>query len=82
MKKDLCTIKNLEEFLQYLRDCPTEPEKNLDSDCPLLHSLHIIGFHHKQGSIIEFSYPQSPESDLLAYLALPDCVHNTNVKFK
>lgn len=82
MKKDLSTIKSLEDFLQYLRDCPSEPDRSQFSDSSLLHSLHIVGFHHKQGSIIEFSYPQSPETDLLAYLALPDCVHNTNVGVK
>lgn len=41
-----------------------------------LHSMHIIGFHHKQGSILEFTYPEGKNCELISYLALPDCVHN------
>jgi len=79
MKQDLLGIKNLEEFLQYLRDCPSKLTEISQSEGQVLDSLHIIGFHHKQGSILEFSYPHPPDTDLLVYLALPDCVHNTNV---
>lgn len=81
MKQDLCGVKNLEEFLQYLRDYPRKLIENNQSEGEVLDSLHIIGFHHKQGSILEFSYPHPPETDLLVYLALPDCVHNANVNF-
>lgn len=49
----------------------------------MLHSIQIVGFHHKQGSIVEFKYPESAsESDLIPYLALPDCVHMKTVSSK
>ena len=73
-------INCLEGFLMHLRDYPTAQVIEERESVEALHSIHIIGFHHKQGSILEYSYPQSINCDLLPYLALPDCVHNETVK--
>ena len=74
-------VSNLEEFLVLLRDAPgtgaSRPRKVYES---AIHSIHVIGFHHKQGSIVEFSYPEEVKCDLLSYLAMPDCVHNETVR--
>lgn len=75
-------VTNLKEFLNKL----SEPSQELDhpyvegQDEESIHSINLIGFHHKKGSIVEFKFPSDKqESDLLPYLALPDCIHNENV---
>jgi hypothetical protein len=75
-------VKNLEDFLTFIRDESSECSLKEIAVEGFLHSVHVIGFHHKQGSIVEFSYPDNSKNELLAYLALPDCVHNTNVTKK
>lgn len=44
---------------------------------PLLHIL-VVGFHHKKGCQVEFSYPELASSawKYLSTLALPDGSHN------
>lgn len=76
------SISSIQEFLAKLREVnmpvisPSFPEERL---LPI-HAIAIIGFHHKLGSIVEFKYPpESEESNLLPYLALPDCAHNEEV---
>ena len=78
----LTEIKNFEDLLIMLRDVRSERNEVFNFNEPILESIHVVGFHHKQGSIVEFSYPENTKSDLLAYLALPDCVHNADVREK
>lgn len=73
-------ISNLEDFLVLLRDLPNNVIVKEQGHLEAIHSIHVVGFHHKQGSIVEFSYPTTVKSDLLPYLSLPDCVHNETVK--
>jgi Transport protein Avl9 len=79
-KKEFDT-STLEEFLCLLRDKPIINSRiEYNTILKPLYSIHVIGFHHKKGSIVEFSYPCEIKNDLLVYLALPDCVHNENVR--
>ena len=73
-------VGNLEEFLIQLRDMPSSEKKNFVYHDSCIHSIHVIGFHHKKGSIVEFSYPGEVQCELLPYLSLPDNVHNESVK--
>ena len=74
-------VGNFEEFLTQLRDMKSVCERIQKTFDEIIHSIHIIGFHHKRGSIIEFSYPKEINCDLLPYLALPDCAHNEIVNY-
>lgn len=46
------------------------------SETPLLHIL-VVGFHHKKGCQVEFSYPElRPSWKYLPTLAIPDGSHH------
>jgi hypothetical protein len=75
-------ISNIQEFLGKLREVtPPKLTQNHAEERHLpIHAIVIIGFHHKLGSIVEFKFPhEAEESNLLPYLALPDCAHNEEV---
>lgn len=75
-------ISNIQEFLGKLREvAPPVLTHNPAEERQLpIHAIVIIGFHHKLGSIVEFKIPsEAEESNLLPYLALPDCAHNEEV---
>lgn len=64
---------------------------NIDLDLsPVLHII-VIGFHHQQGSVVQYCYPEFKSADLekglpvpwksLLHLALPDGAHNHKEDF-
>ncbi|CAG9321225.1 AVL9 [Blepharisma stoltei] len=77
-------VTNLKEFLNKLSEqvSPSSVSHIEASSEGPVHSIILIGFHHKKGSIVEYKYPsEKEESDLLPYLALPDCIHNESSDF-
>jgi hypothetical protein len=71
-------MSSLTETHHFIAPSPYYQER---SSMPL-HCILLVGFHHKQGSVVEFKYPQEAEvSDLVTALALPDCMHQTSADF-
>jgi len=76
--------QNMEAFINNL--CAKEvdkcPSPSEESPSNPIHSIVVVGFDHKKGSVVEYQYPSdAQEFPILPYLSLPDSVHNESHDF-